>query len=294
MPEPLRIYSASHFFHAVDEGLPALKPVLQQLCGKKIRRIDRFTQLALIGSFQCKGALQLPEQTGIYLSSIYGSLSNTATVLRDIYQQGELPRPLNFINTVSNTACFYLAEQLGLASCNQFVTRREFTVEAGLKLASLDLETGKVVAALVGVVSEAGARLDEHRSRLQIDHQYAIAEGSHWLYVAHDLPGHQPIAIITAIEEPLSAQMLLDSLQGHTAKMTSQVAFGDRISHSERQALVSAMLVTEGAYVPARLRHEFTTAFHLHGYLQAEAGAEQLLIIDKSERGLYSLLCVQR
>lgn len=295
MRKPLYIYSSSNFYHAVEDALPSLKPILFAASGKKIRRIDRLTQLALIGSFQCKSTYELAKNTGLYMSSIYGSLNNTAAVLADIYQEGQLPRPLNFINTVSNAACFYLAQQLGLFSNNQFVTRDHFTLEAGLKLASLDLEMGNVEAALVGVVCEVGENLAIHRQRFQTKQQYCLAEGSHWLYLAHHLDNAKAIAKISHIAEPLSEQerdaYLLSVIDKNNISV--KIGFGEAVTTTEKEKLLQTLAVEEISYTPNQLRHEFTTALQVCGFLEAckiQSAPNRFIYLDTDEHQRWSVM----
>lgn len=294
--KPLLIYAASNFYHSVDQQLPQLKPILLQVCGKKIRRIDRFTQLALIGSFPCRPESGFPARTGVYMSSNFGALNNTGKVLSEIYQQGQLPKPLNFINTVSNTACFYLAEQLELSACNQFVTSESFALEAGLNIASIDLELGKIDAALVGQVCEVDNTPDFHRQRLQIQPPMGLAEGSHWLLVAHELGNRQALAEITLLKTPV-AESDLDSVISAlsvSAERSTEFGFADAIDAARRAYIVAAAGASEAQYAPAEIRHEYSSALHVQGFLAAANSAEQFVFIDKNSRGYYSIIAIEK
>lgn len=299
MYKPLYIYSSSNFCHGVKGELPSLKPVLLEVTGKKMRRIDRLTQLALIGSFQCKSGFELPEKTGLYLSSIYGSLNNTSSVLREIFQNAQLPRPLTFINSVSNAACFYLAEQLGLSANNQFVSRDHFSLEAGLKLARLDLENGNVQAALVGLVCEVGENLAIHRQRFQIEDQYTLAEGSHWLYLAHSLAAYEPVAKITHIAEPLSAGELNRQLQQLLleSRPPTALGFGSSVTKQQQEGLqqiLNLFIINDEA---SSLKHEFSTAKNICSFLKnlnTEENIKRLIHIDTDGDAQWSVIVIEK
>ncbi|MBL4852063.1 MAG: hypothetical protein JKY90_07265 [Gammaproteobacteria bacterium] len=299
MFKPLYIYSSSNFHHKVERELPALKSVLLEASGKKIRRIDRLTQLALIGSFQCKPSDGFAKNTGLYMSSIYGSLNNTAKVLAEIYQAGQLPGPSIFINTVSNAACFYLAQQFGLLANNQFVTRDHFTLEAALKLASLDLEIGNVTTALVGVVCEVGEDLDVHRQRFQINEKYCLAEGSHWLYLAHRRDGTQAIAEITHIAEPLSEQerdAYFLSKMGENHPST-KIGFGNAVTTTQQEKILQSLAAQKASYAPHHLRHEFTTALHICGFLEScktQTAPKRFIYLDTDGQQRWSIIVLDR
>ena len=101
------------------------------------------------------------------------------------------------------------------------MTHNAFTLETALQLASLDLETANVDAALVGVVCEVGENLDAHRGALQLPDHLSLAEGSHWLYVGHDTQAKEieakgyssAIAKIQSIKMPIKADNLQAYLQ---------------------------------------------------------------------------------
>jgi len=161
-----------------------LRPLLADVCRERFRRIDRFTQLALLGSARCVQGRELPANTGLYISSGFGSIANTINVQQQIFVEYRVPKPLNFINTLSNSAGYYVARNLGLQARNQFVGRDVAPLEAALQLAMLDLELGNVEQALVGVVDEVSLPLDEHARRLGVDADVVLAEGSHWFLLA--------------------------------------------------------------------------------------------------------------
>ena len=311
MHKPLYVYGASDYVHSVEQGLPDLKATAKQLCRKSVRRVDRFTQLALIGSFMCSDSVHaatgmpMLENTGIYLSSLYGSLNNTNDVLSEIYQRGQQPGPLSFINTVSNTACFHLASQLGLSSRNQFVTRQQFTLEAGLKLAAIDLQLGRVDAALIGLVSEGGSHLKQHRERLQIEKHYHLGEGSHWLYLSHQLNDKKPLARITAVKEPLSERDMLMYLKSlspsnnsathctHT-NQTTYIGFSDSVSLDNQPDLALLSGVKSSTYGSITLRHEFTTALHIQGFLAQAKVGDAFIYVDTNQLGQWSIICIDK
>ena len=105
----------------------------------------------------------------------------TAEVMVQLYRDGMPPRPLSFINTVSNSACFYIAKQFNLSGRSSFVCNRHFSFESALLLATLDIEMNLSASALVGSVDIVLAPLDLHRRRLGLGPDTPVAEGAHWL-----------------------------------------------------------------------------------------------------------------
>jgi hypothetical protein len=175
---------------------PELKGLVKEAIGQPIRRIGRFIQLALIGAGRCVGEARLPADTGGYLASGRGDLEVTLEVMEQLFRHGQPPKPLTFINSVSNSACFYVARQFGLRGRSSFVCNRYFAFESALQLALEDLAAGRVRSALVGGVDMVVAPLADHRRRLELAPGEALAEGSHWLWlVAEDEGGAAPALV---------------------------------------------------------------------------------------------------
>jgi hypothetical protein len=164
-----------------DASAPDLKPLVKEATGQPVRRVGRFIQLALIGAGRCIGARTLAPDTGVYFTSGRGDMEVTSEVMHAIVRDGEAPKPLHFINTVSNAACFYVAKHFGLGGRSTFLCNRYAGFEAALDLALLDLETGCVSEALVGSVDIVVPPLAIHRRRLHLDADTPVAEASHWL-----------------------------------------------------------------------------------------------------------------
>ncbi|HET7370364.1 MAG TPA: hypothetical protein VFK45_05955 [Gammaproteobacteria bacterium] len=178
----IRVVSASHYFQPVaDDALPSLADSLRDLCRENIRRIDRFIQLALLGSARCASGQTLQPDCGIYLGSGIGPIGNNIETQRQLIQRGDTPKPVNFINTLGASAGFYAARNLGLAGQNLFISRRGASFEAALGAAIADLAVGAAPQALVGVVEEVALPLNDHRQRQNLAADAPLAEGSHWL-----------------------------------------------------------------------------------------------------------------
>jgi len=299
MHKPIYIYSSSNYHHAITNGLPSLNSTLKAISGTNIRRVDRLTQLALIGSFQCKSGIVFPKATGLYLSSIYGSISNTAAVLAEIYQHGQLPKPLNFINSVSNAACFYLAKHLGILANNQFVSRDYFTLEAALKLACIDLEIGNIEAALVGLVCEVDQNQKHHRQRLNIDQKYTLAEGSHWLYLSHHCEEMRALAKLTHVTEPIMGEDLNAYLESISTASTTllKVGFSDAVGEVKKENILQELTAEEVSFISTPLRHEFTTALQICGFIEdckTSPTPYRYLYIDTDGNNRWSIIGLEK
>lgn len=268
---------------------PELKALVTEAIGEPVRRIGRFIQLALIGAGRCVGAHALPADTAVYLSSGRGDLEVTLDVMEQLFRHGQPPKPLTFINSVSNSACFYIARQFGLTGPSSFVCNRYFGFESALQLALDDLAAGAVRSALVGSVDVVVAPLADHRRRLALDPGAPLAEGSHWLWLtAADGP------------PPLAVQHCADRA-ALLAWIVAQGLEPGRCHLSGGQFLDSAELEAIGAATGLALRFDYRDG---RGYYDSQAGAAlsefrrahpagQLLHVNGDADGRYSALLWQ-
>ena len=179
----IRVLSTGSHLQSLSEGapLPALNAALREAGSQAFRRVDRFIQLALLGSARCAAGRSLRTDCGVYLGSGYGPLGENIATQEQLIREREIPMPFNFINTLGNTAGFHVAKNFALQSPNVFVSRRGASFEAVLAAALADLTLGVVTQALVGLVEEVTLPLAEHRRRLGLAEGIPLAEGSHWL-----------------------------------------------------------------------------------------------------------------
>lgn len=174
-------YSLLHRINADSPDLPDLQPLIQRWHPERIRRIDRYIQLCLAGGLNCVAGRELPPDTGVYLCSRAGAVTTSSAAIGQILQQGELPKPLHFVNTLGNSAGYYLTRVLGLKGNTLLVADEELSFEAALLHAGLDLLAGRVKMALVGGFDELVLPIAQHLERLQAPAATAsLYEGSHW------------------------------------------------------------------------------------------------------------------
>jgi hypothetical protein len=173
----LYVHVANSFLNDPKADISILKEILKNETGKSFRRINRFVYLALIGSLGLANKTNIDKDTAIYLATNYGSLASTISSLADVYEAKSLPMPVDFINTASNIAGFYVASELGLISKNICISAGERSFEAALELAALDIASGELKSAIIGGVDEVVASLS------------GIYEGSCWLSVSASADG---------------------------------------------------------------------------------------------------------
>jgi hypothetical protein len=190
----IRITAVGHVFNPLqdDAPLPPLETDLRQVCREHFRRVDRFIELALLGSGRCAAGKTLGADCGLYLGSGLGPMTGVIATQQQLIRDREAPKPFNFINTLGNSAGYYVAKNLGLHGQNLFISRRGASLHALLSIAMTDLQMGVLSQALVGVVEEVTLPLTEHRRRQGLTEDKSVAEGSHWLLLEKDAAmGHR-------------------------------------------------------------------------------------------------------
>ncbi len=177
------IRATGDYREAVSDESTSLKPLVREALGEPVRRIGRFIQLALIGAGRCVQSAAIDPQSAVYTSSARGDLDVTLEVVESLFRHGMQPKPLSFVNSVSNAPNFYIARHFKLAGRSNFVCSAYFAFESVLELACVDMQAGYMDSALVGSVDVATWPIAEHRRRLMVEADTTMAEGSHWLWL---------------------------------------------------------------------------------------------------------------
>jgi hypothetical protein len=216
------IISLGSFYHSIEnDELPDIRTEVNRLCQTRFRRIDRFTQLCLLGSASCMQNMRPQEpfdlnSTGLYIGSRFAAISVTIQVHQEMMTKGQTPKPAHFINTLSNSAGFYVAKNLGLSGKNIFVSRADRSAEAVFDLAMQDLADGIVQHALIGVVDEGVIPTREHCKRLNLAETTPLGEASHWFLLS--TKSKHPLASVETVRVFDPAQwreFLMQEMQHH-------------------------------------------------------------------------------
>lgn len=295
MPDrTILIRGVGDYYAAVEDTPPDLMPLVKQTTGSAPRRLGRFIQLALIGAGRALNGHKSDPKTGVYLTSGRGDMQVTTDVMQQVYVEGTPPRPLSFINTVSNTACFYIAKQFGLAGRSSFVCNRYFSFESALSLAMLDIETGVATSALIGSVDIALAPLDIHRRRLRLPPETPVGEGAHWLWLeAADASDTAPR--ITSMEFPSSEQALADWIARHsTGPDDTTLAIGQFAdANLVHQIAAKSGLAQTFDYRSARAYYDSQSAAAPSAFLAATPASRTLLHVNADDKGNFGCFAVK-
>ena len=301
----LNIYRCGSFQRTVQDDLPPLKTALKLLSGKNIRRIDRFTQLALIGALTCNDGKALSNRTGLFLSSSRCSLENTMGLLDELCREQRFPSPFKFVNTVGNAANFHVSQQLNLKANSLYLAKSQFALESMLTLAQLDIEQQRLDSALIGVVTEVAPPLDTYRIMIGANPGESLKESSTWFLVGKDL------------DEPVLAQCLdyADSISwsavyervtclGQQMNAAVRLEFGVNVTQQERKEVANALNLkhpTDVSETTITDRNQFSALTLAQLITAGENNTAQnnhknevWLLLDSDKKGVWSFMAIEK
>lgn len=216
-----------------DAVLPDLKAELKALSGQVYRRIDHFIQLAVIGAHKTAAGRDLPKDTAIYMTSGQGNISVFDRVRDQRHFQKMLPKPVDFINLLSNSAGFYVATHLGIEGKNLFLAHHRFPVQMTMLAALNDVRLGKQGSILVGGVDEWIEKQELAKKLLGVGDDTLLGEGSNWI-----LLGADPEGALGTFDMPAKA-MDFEALARYVAALEpgTALAFSHRFTPDDIAAL---------------------------------------------------------
>lgn len=286
------IHNHGSFIGTPVEDLKYYKQDVARFTKLKFRRANRFVLISLAGAARCAHEMGIREETAVYLTTENGNLGDTETVLQHIFSRREFPMPYNFINTMSNTASFYIAQSLELKGRNLTFSSKQFSFERGLELLQCDMNGG-VEEALIGGVDEAVFSREgfeaKHGRRYS---DYKMVEGSSWLLIRSEKNG--AVGEIRPLHNFGDLDAVLAWLDAQPWTRPVVAAFGLLLDETEKQTLLVRM---------PRARHlDFISD---HGYFDsAPAGAVAdfvaghdnaiLVHVNKDFGGSYAVMVVEK
>jgi len=211
----------------------ALKEDLKEYTDYFFRRVNKFIILSLMGVHRCTHALHPGESIAVYLCTENGNLGDTENVLHQLYHENSFPKPFNFINTMSNTASFYVAQSLKSRGRSITVSSKNVSFERGLELAWVDFEMKNITEALIGGVDEAVYSREHFAKKYDVQyHDLRLVDGSSWLYLT--ALGDEAIGEISDIKTFDDRNDAFRWIKGLQAAGPIVLAFGILITSSEK------------------------------------------------------------
>ncbi len=242
-----------------------------------IRRTDRYIQLALLGAYKAVGDTALDRKTALYMASGQGNLAVFKRLRDQRYIHEQPPKPVDFINSLSNTSGFYVAQFFELHGKNLNVSRLGLVSEMTLLLAQNDLELGKERQVLLGGVDELQEPAAFTRRTLGIDDGTVLGEGSNWMLLSREEAG--ALAAVEVFKEPMDLAGVKAFVR--RAAPTCKVAFGVRCTTAMIDAILEEEPHERFDYETECGFYETNTLYALNCFI--EEGEGELLFINVYE-----------
>ena len=196
-----------------------LKAELKAIEPKAFRRTDNFIKLALLGAAHLKQNIAPTKRCGLFITSGEGNLGVFTRVRDHRFIEHLLPKPIDFINFLSNTASFYVAQYLGIEGKNLFSSHHKHPISSLITLASLEFKANRLDEIIIGGVDEVIPPLDIMHKLLGVAPTTQLAHASTFLYCNKQKEG--AIASITTHIIPMDLKALHDFLESDKAVVTS-------------------------------------------------------------------------
>ena len=192
------IHSAHSLLLTARDENESIDDELWAACGQKIRRIDRYIKMSLLGALRCVDGVELPGNTRLLLATNCGTASTSVPIFDAILNHNTQPKPFQFVNSLGNSACFFLARTLGLNGAAHVVSKGELSYEACLQHAFLHVNGGMPI--LLGGTDEAPLPIADQLVRVNARaEQTRCYEGSHWLLLSTERPERIPVEVSTPV-----------------------------------------------------------------------------------------------
>jgi hypothetical protein len=202
-----------------------------------VRRTDRFIQLGLLGVAGIAKFGDIDVNTALFMTSGQGNLAVFNRLCFQRYVEQVPPKPVDFINSLSNTAGFYIAKYLGLESKNLNLAQHGFVVENALLLVKASLDTGQETQILLGGVDEKPEQKSLPHSYLDVATNQAIGEGSNWMLMNNK--EQDAVASIEVITSVLDGSKLIDYIIKQSD--ITHIALSQRINEDHAKQLILTM-----------------------------------------------------
>ncbi len=294
--------TGSVYFDAVEEGAtskqPDLKDALHQLYGQNFRRIDRYTQLALLGAGKCINGKSLNSKTSLYLATAKGPGENNIAMQQSLIKDKHVPKPIQFINAVSNSVCYYIMKAHALQGQGLLVSRRNHAFEAALTLAINDIRLDICQSALLGMVDEITHPLSHQRARMGLTAHEPLGEGSHWFLLSSNSQG--AIGSIVGNERHSNLEQLIDYLKSDGVitkllnKGSTNVLFDNKINLATRQTIIQALGSDIALHQQSEQLWDGISAGAIGSFLNADREHTRFINISKVHEKSFQTTLVSR
>jgi len=287
------IHSYGKFIGTPVDDMKYYKEDVSRFTRLRFRRANRFVMISLAGACRCVHGSEIEADTAVYLTTENGNLGDTETVLHQIFHKREFPMPYNFINTMSNTASYYVAQTLNLSGRNITFSSKHLSFERGLELLQCDLSGGAVRQALIGGVDEAVFSKAQFENRLQQPYEaYRMVEGSSWLLVKARREG--AVGGIPSIASAGNFSRVLEWLDRQALSKPLVLSYGFLVNSQERREIEALFPQAEDLDYISELGYwDSATAGGMALFLERFESAT-LVHVNKDSRGQFVTTLVEK
>ncbi|MGF1876935.1 hypothetical protein L4D77_16595 [Photobacterium frigidiphilum] len=251
-----------------------IKAECKKVASAYIRRTDRFIQLGLLG---VSGLLKvssginlgdIDKNTAVFMVSGQGNLAVFSRLCHQRYVEEVPPKPVDFINSLSNTAGFYIAKYLGLESKNLNLAQQGFVVENALLLADANLRTGQETHVLLGGIDEKPEDKTLPHSYLNLPINQAIGEGSNWILLS--AKQQDALASIEVSSQEFDSTTIVEYIKNQSG--ITHVVFGQRMPQNMCEQLRTQINIPLFDCFDHYDFYETNILFVLNRYIEKEQG----------------------
>lgn len=292
-PSPLYITAINSFETTSPEEMD-LKAHIKDIFGKQIRRIGPFIQLALIGAAPVIRHSPLPEATNVYLTSGSGDMDVTIDVLNRTVRDKLTPKPLSFINTVSNAACYYLTKHFAIGGSTSFLSTRGFSLESAFLQALTDAKVFNVETAIVGSVDILTQDETSHRIRVGATPNEPLAQGTHWFRLNANAQTAPSIGQLHHVSMHSDSADLIEKIKPNLTDRTF-LGLGNRTTVSSQKELKALNLKTYTPNHPSKGHYGTNMGHTLYSFLEDNSQKDtQLLHVQENSHGELSAVIISK
>ena len=287
------VHAVSPFICDPTDDLDALKADLKNYTDYFFRRVNKFILLSLLGVHRCIHGKKFDPSIAVYLATENGNLGDTENVLHQMYKENSFPKPFNFINTMSNTASFYVAQSLKSLGRSITVSSKNASFERGLELAKVDFELGLIREALIGGVDEAVFSRDHFIKKYDPSYQSAkLVEGSSWLYLTAEKNGAlgEVLDIMTLSERADALQRVKSTVHSDPLVLSFGILMTPAEKDTWRREYPDA---EEFNYINDNGYYDTAASYCMSRFFEHYAG-KALVHINRNPQGQYVIAACRR
>ncbi|HOO72204.1 MAG TPA: hypothetical protein PK926_10620 [Spirochaetota bacterium] len=286
------IHAAEHFIAEPFADPGTYQGELKKLTDFYLRRTNKFIMLALLGAHACVKGHPFPDDMPVYFATENGNLHDTEIVLGQIYRAHSFPKPINFINTMSNVAAFYIAQSMKITGRNIMVSGKHLSFERALQLMQSEFVSGTARTGLVGSVDEAVFSRELFESRFgAASSGVRLVEASGWLLLSTEEQG--AIGSIDAVKSFTGADEAREWLAGQEGLSECAVSFGMLISGSEKDEWKKLFPRGEFDHISMLGYNDSIAPCGLSSFLKKTGGPDRLMAVNRDREGRHVIVSVR-